>query len=277
MTDFATPATLAGRKFTEAELPEPGTYPGPPAPSGKDHLAPESLAAILAGEWVRDRLVDIAGTQPRSLQAALGPSEIGQGCRRRLAFRLAGTPIVNLPDPIKALFGTAMHALLAEAFERIDGGSHRYLVEHRVSYQGVSGKVDLIDRYKRRLIDWKTTSLSRIKQYRRDGVPTNYVVQTCIYAEGAIAEGELIDDVVLVFIPRDGELKDIWAWATQPNKAVADDWIKRMHDIEHALSKSTTTPADIEATPGPMCGYCPNYRKSAADLSVACPGRDLAA
>lgn len=259
----------------DVELPEPGVYPQAPAPKPREDK-PDSLAAILAGEWVRDHLVDIAGTAPRSLQAALGPSEIGQGCKRRLAYRLAGTPIVNLPDPIKAMFGIAMHHLLADAFVRLDGGSNRYLVETRASYQGVAGNVDLIDRYKRRLIDWKSTSLARIKQYRRDGVPTNYLVQTAIYAQGAIAAGELIDDVVLVFIPRDGELKDIWAWATMPNQAIADDWIKRMREIERAV-QNFSTPADIEATPGPMCGYCPNFRSKAVDLTTACPGRELVA
>ena len=240
-------------------------YPSPPPPPERT-LREASVAELLAGEWLRDHLQTFASTQPRSLQAHLGPSEIGQVCNLRLWYRLQGTPIVNMPDPLKSLFGVAFHAWMAEHMLKLDGGSHRYLIEHQVRYRGISGSLDLHDRYRRRCWDWKTTSLDRIKQYRADGVPNNYLVQINIYGQGLLAEGEQVDDLILAFIPRDGKLSDAWLHAMTPDKALADESIDRYD----RLSKVTDPP---EPSPGVWCGYCPNYREHAADIAVACPGR----
>ncbi len=62
-----------------------------------------------------------AANAPRSLQSALGPSEVGLPCRRRLAYRLLDW-LDEKPnpdsDPLPSTMGTAYHAWLAEAFER---------------------------------------------------------------------------------------------------------------------------------------------------------------
>lgn len=254
-------SAAADRPIQDAYLPPPISTPV---------QEPVDIRSLMVSEWVRDRLVTIAGTSVRSVQAALGPSEIGQACARRLAYRTTGTPIVNLPDPTKAMFGTGMHGVIAEGLTRLDG-MNRYLIEHNVSYRGISGNVDLLDRYRHWMIDWKTTAKNRITQYRRDGVPSNYVVQCHIYAQGLIAQGEQVDVIALTFIPRDGVLTDIWTWSTVPDAAKADKAIDRYLDIRQRAV--TDGPGSIPATPGNLCGYCPNYRPNAPDLRVACPGR----
>lgn len=243
-------------------------YLPPPMPS--DTTAPFDLRSMLISEWVRDKVMTIASTSARSAQAHLGPSEIGQACPRRLAYRIAGTPIVNMPDPTKALLGTGFHEVMANGFRRLDG-SARFLIEQPVSYRGVAGTVDLFDRYRHVVLDWKTTAKNRIAKYRRDGPSTNYVVQAHIYAQALIAAGERVDTVALVFIPRDGLLGDVWTWSTTPDQAKADTAIDRYHEIRTATEQGG--PASVDAAPSVLCGYCPNHRPNSTDLSVACPGK----
>jgi hypothetical protein len=251
-----------GSPIPTAAPPQP--VPGPETP----------LDAVLAAEWARELLVTISDTKPRSLQASIGPSEIGQRCDRRIAYRLTSAPMVNLSDPLKALVGIGTHAALAEGLARLDPS--RYLIEQPVRYRGISGTVDLYDAWKRRLVDWKTSSARRINRYRYDGVPANYVTQTAIYAEGLIAAGYPVDTIALVFIPRDGLLSDIYAWTTLPNAALADEAIDRYREIDRRVSAGEH-PADFTPWPSALCPYCPNYSPGASDLAVACPGKDNAA
>lgn len=246
-------------------------YLPPPVPELSES-SPLDLRSILASEWTRDRLAMIAANSPRSLQAKAGPSEIGQECPRRLGYRIAGTPVVNAPDPLKAMFGTGLHHVIAEGLRALDPGGARYLLEHAVHYRNVTGTVDLFDRTLRRMIDWKSTALDRIRKYRHSGIPTNYLVQTQIYAAGLAAQGESVDTIALVFVPRDGTLSDVWAWTTTPDRDRADKAIDRYEGIERALEEDGG-PASLEAVPSALCPWCPNYRPNATDLSIACPGK----
>lgn len=232
-----------------------------------------SIPSLLAGEWAREVIMTVAHNSPRSLQAHLGPSEIGQQCERRIAYRVLGAPYVNYPDPIKAMFGTGFHAVMGEGLRTLD--PRRYLVEQVVTYKGITGSLDLYDRYRHRIVDWKTSSLKRIRRYRADGVPVNYRVQIAIYAEGMRAIGEDVDTVVLIFIPRDGELSALYAWVGEPDTALADEYIARYQEIVNvAKSKGA---AMLPVSPGPLCTYCPNHQPRAVDLTVSCPGMKEAA
>jgi hypothetical protein len=236
---------------------------------------PVDVRAALASEWVRDKLFTISATSPRARQAALGPSEIGQACQRRLAYRIAGTPIVNTPDPLKAMFGTGFHAVAADGLTRlaeVEGATARYLIEARVSYRGVAGNVDLYDRFTRRMTDYKTTALRRIQQYQRDGVPVNYAVQGHIYAQGLIAAGEDVATIAFTFVPRDAELRDVWTWVTTPDQRKADEAIDRYENIRDRTAHDG--PGALDAYPTNLCPWCPNYQPNATDLTVACPGRN---
>ena len=254
--------------MTSAPEGAPIRQAAPPPSLPED--SPVPLDSILIAEWVRDLLVTVSDTTPRSLQASLGPSEIGQRCDRRIAYRLAAAPIVNLSDPTKALVGIGTHGALADGLRRLD--PTRYLVEHRVTYRGITGSADLYDRYKHRLIDWKTTSPRRIVRYRTDGVPANYSTQLAIYAQGLIAEGLPVESTALVFIPRDGKLEDIYAWSAAPDQAVADEAIDRYLALDARVAAGAH-PADFQPWPSALCPYCPNFAPEAADLAVACPGK----
>lgn len=243
----------------------------PPDPGPTPPVLPELLRDALAGEWARELILQASISSPRSIQAALGPSEIGQLCQRRIAYRLAGATYVNIAPALKALVGTGFHAVIADSIERLHRDTGRFLVEHRVSYRHVAGTVDLFDRYKHRLIDWKTSTPQKIGRYRREGLPINYRVQVAIYAEALRAAGERVQECVLVFVPREGELDQVSAFASSPDKALADEYIDRYQEINDRLSQGET-PGSIEPKPGPLCRYCPNYQPTASNLDVACPG-----
>lgn len=245
-------------------------YEPPPVSTTVDK--PLDVRALLASEWARDRLATIGATTDRALQAELGPSEIGQACPRRLAYRIARTPIINMPDPLKAMFGTGLHAVIADGLRRM-GPPGRYLIEHPVNYRGIGGVLDLHDRLPKRATDWKTTTKQRIAKYRADGPPPNYVAQVNIYAAGLMAQGEQVDTVALTFIPRDGELADIWTWTSVPRQEVADAAIAR-YDAIARMEAEAGGPAGVAAEPSNLCPWCPNYRPTATDLAVACPGKD---
>lgn len=70
------------------------------------------------------KIITDAGTwTPRAKQASIGPSEIGHECLRRLAYKLIDIPKVNEGSGGNwvAQVGTAIHAHLADIFEKIDG------------------------------------------------------------------------------------------------------------------------------------------------------------
>lgn len=246
--------------------------PPPPAPPPEDRPAGVSLPSMLVGEMVRDKLITISNTTPRSLQTPVGASEIGQNCRRRQAYRIAGVPVVNVTDPLKAMVGIGVHAVLAAGLPRLD--PQRYLTEAAVQYRGVPGQVDAYDRWKRWVLDWKTTSAKRIQRYRTEGVPANYIVQINIYAAGVAAcFGYAVDLVALVFLPRDGMLSDVYAWTAKPDRSIADEAIDKFDALRQSMISGQLSPAAVDAWPSPLCRYCPNYNPSATDLALACPGK----
>lgn len=96
---------------------------------------------------------------PRSRQVAVGPSELGTECDRRLAYRIAGTSTANLDsDPWPATVGTAIHDWLERAMNRFQQhqGDHGYLTELRVyPDELVKGRCDLYNHKTSMVIDWK--------------------------------------------------------------------------------------------------------------------------
>lgn len=246
------------------------SYPAIPKAPVREEPALD-VASLLASAWAREIILGVALNQPRSLQAHLGPSEIGQACERRLAYRILGTPYVNFPDPLKSLIGTGFHLAMAQAL----GRSRRFMIEVTVTYRGITGSVDLYDTVTHRLVDWKTSSISRIRRYRREGIGVNYRVQTAIYAEAMRAMGYEVTSIVLVFVPRDADLDQTYAWVGAPDKALADEYIDRYAVISSKAMADGA--ASLPVTPGPLCGWCPSYMPHAVDLTTACPGEKEAA
>jgi hypothetical protein len=227
------------------------------------------MADIVLAEWVREHMVAASLSHARSVQRELGPSDLGHPCDRKLVYALRGTPPVNLPDPMKTTEGHGIHYYMAEYFRTLPGG--RYLVEFPVTYRGVRGSIDLFDRYKKRIIDWKSTQRSDlVRRYRREGLPQGYLTQISIYVEGLRAAGEDVQDCALVFIPRGAkDMADVSAFVVQPDSERANTALDRYENLS-LVARGEAEAAAIHDDVGHLCPYCPWYRPGFPTTESGC-------
>ena len=67
---------------------------------------------------LKSAILHAASNAPRSRQREIGPSEVGEPCLRRLAYKVAGTePTNDGGDPWRPVVGTAAHAWLADSLD----------------------------------------------------------------------------------------------------------------------------------------------------------------
>lgn len=247
--------------------PHKGYVSAPPPDATKP---PEQPANAVLGELLRDQIWMAAHTSPRSLQTVLGASEIGSQCPRQIAYKAVSVPGTNLRDPMRVLAGTGLHFALAELFTRLDGGTGRYLVEQHVSYRGVPGTVDLFDRRRHTVIDWKSTLSKRLWDVKNSGPQEKYIVQCQTYGAGLAAQGERVDNIAIVYVCLDGELSDLRAYQFPFDQSAADKAIDRADDIRKRARESG--PASVDANPNRLCPWCDHYRPGVADFNTGCPG-----
>lgn len=211
---------------------------------------------------------------PRSLQKAIGPSELGHSCERRIGYRLLGAPTFNTqPDvPWLPTIGTATHSWLEGVFAA-PVACGRFLVEQRVTVGTVggteiTGKVDLYDRATATVIDHKITGTSTLKSYRSRGPGQQYRSQTHCYGRGLIAEGLPVDRVMIAFLPRNDELKAAHFWSEPYDEQVALDALARAERI--AAATSIAGPAALRGLPtaDAYCHRCQFFNARATDPAI---------
>jgi hypothetical protein len=232
------------------------------------------------GEAIRAVVLDADRTAPRSLQTALGPSEVGEPCARRLAYRIMNEPSVNTDsDPWAAIVGTAVHAWLANAFTMANTrlGRIRYLVEQRLLIvSGLIGSCDLFDVDHLAVIDHKVVGATAMTEYKRNGPPDAYRAQIHLYGKGYRKLGLPVSQVALAFYPRGGMLSGLYVWSEPFNETVADAALNRLWQITEAI-----VALDVEHHPeryamiprvsGHRCTWCP-WLRPGSDKGDACPG-----
>lgn len=215
----------------------------------------------------------------RSLQATIGPSELGSLCDRRIAYRLAGAPEANWwSDPLPAIVGTAVHTWLEGAVSKFQA-SHfmdRWLTEVTVQPDPmVKGHCDLFDKEKGAVVDWKTVSPTKLKAWKASGPPEHYKAQVNLYGMGMVKAGYQVNKVVLIAVPRSGWLKDMQIWVDDYSPELAQVALDRMYGLANKMIKAgdDLAMAEIDAIPSGECAFCPWYRGGdrSADLS-GCPG-----
>ena len=119
--------------------------------------APGDDASALA-ENIKKVVEFRSNNSSRSKQKAIGLSEIGDPCARKLAYKILDWPQTNVStDPWASIQGTAIHAWLAEAFERFnDKDNPRFMIEFRVKVtDDLAGTCDLFDTVDGMVIDHK--------------------------------------------------------------------------------------------------------------------------
>jgi hypothetical protein len=191
---------------------------------------------------------------PRSLQKRIGPSEIGDPCARRIAYKLTGTPEAReLPTPWRPTVGTATHTWLEEKLAEYNQATHaatgasRFLIEQRVNAgpcagADLEGSTDWYDRVTATVGDWKIVGPSSLKKLRADlnagrGPRLEYRVQGHTYGLGWLRRGLPVDRVMIVALPAAGELADAVMWTEPFNPQIARDAMARVDRI-HALTSS---------------------------------------
>jgi hypothetical protein len=225
------------------------------------------------------KIITDAGTySPRSKQKAIGPSEAGQECTRKLAYKLLDWPESNISagSNWSAQVGVAIHAHLASIFEKLDD----YEVEQRVTIRaGLSGTVDLFHKPSGTVIDWKTTS--NVDSKRRN-ISNQNLVQVQLYGYGKAAAGARVNQVALVYLPVTGNLEDLHIELRDYDEAIALAALERIDNIYTLLST-----VDVESNPqmwqhiptatGRLCNYCPYFKPYSNDLSIGCNGETACA
>lgn len=255
-----------------------------PLPAGLDRRGGNPDAT---GKELLDIIAAAIAHQPRTLQKRIGPSEIGHPCARRIGYKLLGAPDLNPNQGIawKPFVGTAMHHELEDVFDKFNqaymlasGGHERFLVESKVSAgltlngEDIDGHTDLYDRATATVIDWKLVGPAPLKGYKQKGPGSQYQVQGHTYGRGWRLKGVPVDHVMIVFLPRNGELKDAYVWHEPFNEQIALDGFTRVRGIEAMTSQLGAKSLELLPTANAYCYRCPYYRAGSMDLVQGCPG-----
>lgn len=223
----------------------------------------------------------------RNSQKAIGPSEIGNSCDRRLAYRIAGVKAVNrTSDPWPAIVGTAMHDWLQRCLERDNaryvaaGQQPRWITEKRVQPDPlIHGTSDAYDTHSGTVVDWKSMGDTAKAKLIKEGPSEGYFTQIQTYGLGFHRAGFQVQRVGLMFLPRAGHLKDARYYEWPFNPAVAQAAIDRVYSIgRNILATRQSLGTDeiwnvVPADASQLCGWCPFFTRSVSEASSrGCPG-----
>lgn len=227
-------------------------------------------------QQLKDLITQAGMWSPRGKQIAIGPSEIGHECSRRLAYKLLDweKPNEQSSGSWAAQVGTAIHAYLAEVFQKLEG----YEVEQKVQIRAnLSGTIDLYDSIRGIVLDWKTVGYTNLKERKSSGATQQQIVQIQLYGYGKVQSGATVNKVGLVYLPTSGSLDEMHIELFDYDESVALKALSRIDDLYSLLSQ-----VDVEANPemlslipaeaSRMCNYCPYFLPFSKDLAKGCNG-----
>ena len=224
---------------------------------------------------VKDLILGIAAGRPRNHQVAVGPSEIGGPCARRLGFRLAGVPHVNPDtDPLASLIGTAMHALIDEALQDNDDWQTELAVE--LPAYGIRGTLDAYHAPTKTIVDWKLVGASSLRRYKTNGVGDQYRTQVHTYGLALAMTGIDVDHVAIAFLPRSGILAETYVWSEPLDHDIVDAALVRYETIRDAVTVAPDQALPLLPTAEQFCQRCPWYIPAGAPPEACAGHRDLA-
>ncbi len=227
--------------------------PKPRAESKREKIEPPPPPTPAALDLRADliRMVRRANAMhPRSLQVAIGPSEVGNPCDRSLGFAVRDRDGESLPvggdssDPVPAIVGTSVHAWLENAahndnfIEKSLTGMDRWKPERSLNMEvngyGLSGSCDLYDADTSTVIDWKVVGPTSFRKYEREELPTQYRVQVQLYGLGYHQLGYEVKNVAIAVLPRNGPLRDLNLISFPFDQALAEAALMRLQLIDEA-------------------------------------------
>lgn len=262
-----------------------GRAPASSQPNGN------SLWAQAYAREIRDLIHRQANRAPRSVQAHLGPSELGVECHRQVIGKMVGPLFPNtkktnhVADPWPSIIGTAVHAWLATALEDENAriGLIRFLAELRVApVPQHAGTTDFYDHIEQTVGDWKCLGPTTMAKIRSpSGPPRKYRVQLLLYWLGILVMGYPAVRIALIALPRTApSLDNMYVWECQPSEADLDLLAEVLRitsvrrDIAAEILKGNVRIEDVPITPdSDECYFCPFFRPQAFyDGGPGCPG-----
>jgi hypothetical protein len=192
--------------------------------------------------WLDGRIKtvrDFDASRPRSMQSAVGWSEVG-GCRAQLGYRLEGAWPSDDTDTWGAQRGTAIHAYLQEIL-----AAPGVRMEVDTEYRGIPGHADIVDAAG--CTDIKTTKLANSMLWAADHkLLFEKRVQVHGYGAGLVDAGELPDDATmrLLVVPVDGAFGDWWAYEEPFDRSLADHGADRLEEVRRRMEAGERLPKD---------------------------------
>lgn len=262
-----------------------------------DDLFEDALPAHAAGRYiypglpstvleVRQALIDYEATRPRSLQVALGPSEIGTPCSQQIARKLrAGGAREVAHEPAWAPWqGIQVHGGMDDIVDFMNAQAGRPRWERNTRNVvapdlDMSGELDAYDTDHEMVVDWKhvgVTALKELRAARAKGLPLDqqisqeYRVQTHLYGYGQALAGRPVKFVRVVFLARSWKFDDSEEW-TEPYDPLVAVWALNRYRLiaEHVADGKPVL--DVTAAPSSKCWWCP-FRASVTDEET-CRGK----
>lgn len=197
---------------------------------------------------------------PRTLQVALGPSEIGVGCDRCLVHLLAGNPPPEHVPPWLPTIGNAVHEWAETAVVRylMTTETNRYIPEGVVTVGqiggiDITGHADVFDVWADTVIDLKVVGKTTLDKTRRHGPSITYQRQAHLYGKGYADAGYDVRSVAIWYLPRNGvSIASGLVWQADYDPAVAAHALKRANQF-HAWVTTLGADAALAIT-GPHTG-----------------------
>lgn len=249
------------------------------------HLSQRGLDPDLTGDHLLHLVRQAILNHPRSLQQRIGPSELGHPCARRIGYKMLGHPERAGEPNWKATVGTALHSWLEGVLDganldyeqRTKSGEERYYTEQRVIVgqilgKDIDGSCDVYDRVTATVIDWKSVGPTQLTKYKRFGPGDQYRSQAHLYGRGWQTRGLPVDNVMVVFLPRNGELAETHIWHEAYSEQVALDALQRVNGIALTTQAMGAAALAVLPTADAYCHMCPYYKAQSADPASGCPG-----
>jgi len=253
-------------------------------PTGDSGRPPPSTLNELAAV-----LTDYDRSRPRSLQHQLGPSELGTRCAAQIARKLAGCPTRPAGVPWAPLQGEAVHSLMEKVVAHWNTrcGYTRWLSEQHLHLDAeLTGRCDAYDCDHEMVVDWKhagKSTITKVTTAQKTGKPTrvqirqDYRVQAHLYGLAYERAGRPVRWVRLVFLAREASYRGSAEWTERYIPEVGLAALDRYYQVVEAVGRLPLADdrdriADIPATPGDGCYFCPFRRDGQSADWGGCPG-----
>jgi hypothetical protein len=227
----------------------------------------DPTVAVAELRWILEQA--ISGSA-RTMQTAIGPSELGTPCDWCLGHKLAGIPELRdlawLPTIGTAVHGWAEQVVNAFNVQLIEaGGDGRFLTEGRVHVGDVDGTQvwgtsDVFDVVTGTVIDYKITGTTTLRTARSKGPSLTYQRQAHLYGRGWAALGFTVSNVAIWYLPRnDVSLDRAVLWTTAYDEQVALDTLARADALARAIRLAGPDVVLPQLARAPDCFSCPRY------------------